>query len=82
MHITEATRQALKGAYEVEPGSGHERSKYLADHKTETWLVIHPKEDGYKPPHKRPIQPVDSKEYKITGMAADRKLGKHATSIK
>lgn len=82
MHISEATKQALGDAYEVEPGNGRQRSKYLDEHKVETYLVI-PKDIGYKPPHKMyiPHNTASNKEYQMTGVA-ERKLGKHASSVK
>ena len=41
IHITESTLEALKGAYKVEPGNGHERSKYLAEHGIRrTFLIV------------------------------------------
>jgi hypothetical protein len=82
VHISEATKQALNGAYEVEPGNGRQRSKYLDEHKVETYLVI-PKDIGYKPQHKlhTPHNTASNKEYQMTGVA-ERKLGKHANSVK
>ena len=38
VHITEATRQALNEQFKLEPGNGHERSKYLAEHGMQTTL--------------------------------------------
>ncbi|GMT17702.1 hypothetical protein PFISCL1PPCAC_8999 [Pristionchus fissidentatus] len=40
VHITEATLNALNGAYEVEPGFGEDRSSYLKDHRIKTYLVV------------------------------------------
>uniref|UniRef100_A0A914W0K9 adenylate cyclase n=1 Tax=Plectus sambesii TaxID=2011161 RepID=A0A914W0K9_9BILA len=50
IHITQATFDALGGEYEVEPGNGRDRSKYLRDHNVETYLIV-PKEDRVSAPH-------------------------------
>ncbi|XP_050523082.1 adenylate cyclase type 2 isoform X2 [Daktulosphaira vitifoliae] len=44
VHITRATMQQLNGRFAVEPGNGGSREGYLADHKVETFLIIHPSE--------------------------------------
>lgn len=44
IHISKETYFQLKsGKFEVEPGEGHTRDSYLADHKIETFLIISPK---------------------------------------
>ncbi|GMR40657.1 hypothetical protein PMAYCL1PPCAC_10852, partial [Pristionchus mayeri] len=40
VHITEATLNALGGAFEVVPGKGEERSSYLKEHNINTYLVV------------------------------------------
>ncbi|KAK0098595.1 hypothetical protein PV326_006343 [Microctonus aethiopoides] len=42
VHITKATLQQLGDRFEVEPGNGGSRESYLAEHKTETFLIISP----------------------------------------
>lgn len=44
VHITRATMEQLNGRFSVEPGNGGTREGYLADHKVETFLIIHPSE--------------------------------------
>lgn len=40
VHITDATRSYLKGAYILEEGNGGSRSKFLEKEKIKTWLVV------------------------------------------
>ncbi|KAF8774680.1 Adenylate cyclase type 7 like protein [Argiope bruennichi] len=40
VHITKATLQQLDGQFEAEPGNGHQRDQYLADHQVETFLIV------------------------------------------
>ncbi|CAP29218.2 Protein CBR-ACY-4 [Caenorhabditis briggsae] len=40
VHITDATRKYLKGAYILEEGNGASRSKFLEKEKIRTWLVV------------------------------------------
>lgn len=44
VHITKETLLQLQspGDYEVEPGEGHLRDPYLADHKVESYLILPP----------------------------------------
>lgn len=44
IHITEATYKYLKDDYEVEPGNGQDRNKYLKDKDITTYLIVGPKE--------------------------------------
>ncbi|VVC38262.1 Hypothetical protein CINCED_3A006823 [Cinara cedri] len=44
VHITRATMEQLNGRFSVEPGNGGSREGYLADHKVETFLIVHPSE--------------------------------------
>ncbi|XP_050442319.1 adenylate cyclase type 2 isoform X2 [Adelges cooleyi] len=46
VHITRATMEQLNGRFAVEPGNGGSREGYLADHKVETFLIIHPSEQN------------------------------------
>ncbi|XP_015924695.1 adenylate cyclase type 2 [Parasteatoda tepidariorum] len=40
VHITKATLQQLDGQFDAEPGNGHQRDQYLADHQVETYLIV------------------------------------------
>uniref|UniRef100_A0A1I7T810 adenylate cyclase n=2 Tax=Caenorhabditis tropicalis TaxID=1561998 RepID=A0A1I7T810_9PELO len=40
VHITDATRRYLNGAYILEEGNGASRSKFLEKEKIKTWLVV------------------------------------------
>jgi len=42
VHVTRATMEQLNGRFSVEPGNGGTREGYLADHKVETFLIVHP----------------------------------------
>lgn len=42
VHVTRATMEQLNGRFAVEPGNGGTREGYLADHKVETFLIVHP----------------------------------------
>lgn len=44
VHVTRATMEQLNGRFSVEPGNGGTREGYLADHKVETFLIVHPSE--------------------------------------
>lgn len=39
VHITKSTLEFLSNQFEVEPGAGHMRDAYLADHNIETFLI-------------------------------------------
>jgi len=38
--------EQLNGRFSVEPGNGGSREGYLADHKVETFLIVHPLENN------------------------------------
>lgn len=40
VHVSEATKEALKGAYDTEPGNGGERDAYLEKMGTQTYLIV------------------------------------------
>ena len=40
MHISEATKEALKGVYDTEPGDGGERDAYLERMGTKTYFIV------------------------------------------
>ncbi|KPL95716.1 hypothetical protein QR98_0001640 [Sarcoptes scabiei] len=42
VHITEDTLDRLDNRFEVEPGDGHLRDSYLAQHAIKTYLIIDP----------------------------------------
>lgn len=39
VHITKSTLEFLSNQFEVEPGAGHMRDAYLAEHNIETFLI-------------------------------------------
>lgn len=43
IHITEATYSYLIDDYEVEPGRGQDRNKYLKEKDITTYLIVGPK---------------------------------------
>nr|XP_037284142.1 adenylate cyclase type 2-like [Rhipicephalus microplus] len=45
VHITKATYHQLDGKFETEPGNGHQRDQYLAEHQIETFLIAPQKKD-------------------------------------
>jgi hypothetical protein len=38
--VSEPTKEALKGAYETEPGNGEDRDDYLKKSGTKTYLIV------------------------------------------
>lgn len=46
VHITHSTLMQLNDKFQVEPGNGHLRDGYLADHKVDTYLIIPPRNDS------------------------------------
>ena len=40
VHISEATKDALKGAYDTEPGDGGSRDDYLEKMDIKTYLIV------------------------------------------
>ncbi|XP_077504116.1 adenylate cyclase type 2 Ac76E isoform X3 [Amblyomma americanum] len=45
VHITKATYHQLDGKFETEPGNGHQRDQYLAEHQVETFLIAPQKKE-------------------------------------
>lgn len=39
VHISQATYDCLKGAYDIDPGNGHERDNYLKVQEVTTYLI-------------------------------------------
>uniref|UniRef100_A0A1I7RZD0 adenylate cyclase n=1 Tax=Bursaphelenchus xylophilus TaxID=6326 RepID=A0A1I7RZD0_BURXY len=74
VHITKATLDALNGAFQVEPGNGKERSKYLAEHNVETFLIV-PRDDE-EPLSKRNQVHTSTKAEQLAGI-----LDKHGNSV-
>ncbi|CAI2355461.1 unnamed protein product [Caenorhabditis sp. 36 PRJEB53466] len=78
VHITDATRKYLNGAYILEPGNGASRSKFLEKEKIITWLVVDKNKD-YKADSKETMDnPLSvpwkstrgiSKQERLTGMS-------------
>ena len=73
IHITKATLDALNGAFKVEPGNGQLRSKYLAVHNIETYLIVH---DGSREIPRIKVTPESKKELQVTGFAVRRELSR------
>ena len=40
VHVSESTKEALKGAYETEPGHGGDRDSYLDKAGMDTFLIV------------------------------------------
>lgn len=40
VHVTQATVDALGGAYQLEPGEGHSRNAYLRDKGVESYFIV------------------------------------------
>ncbi|KAJ1374947.1 Adenylate and Guanylate cyclase catalytic domain [Parelaphostrongylus tenuis] len=73
VHITRATLDSLNGEYIVEDGHGDERSKYLAEHHVDTFLVVEAKN---KEASARPaVRLTVSKELRLTGHASKLQRG-------
>ncbi len=45
VHISKVTMQHLGDTYEVEPGNGMSRDKYLKEQNVETFLITAPSKD-------------------------------------
>lgn len=43
VHISQATKDSLRGEFELEPGNGGERCEYLLEKGIDTYLVLAPK---------------------------------------
>lgn len=72
VHATQATIEALRGAFKFEPGHGRERSKYLAEHNIETFFIV--PEEGREHHHHRHqaskrSAPATNKELQLAGFA-------------
>ncbi|XP_067124344.1 adenylate cyclase type 2-like [Centruroides vittatus] len=48
VHITNVTKNQLKGTFDFQPGNGHLRDPYLAEYHIETFLIV--------PPSKKPMR--------------------------
>ncbi|WKY00497.1 hypothetical protein Q1695_014943 [Nippostrongylus brasiliensis] len=73
VHITRATLDSLSGEYIVEDGHGGERSKYLAEHHIDTYLVVEPRnKQGAAHPTARLTM---NKELRLTGHASTLQRG-------
>ncbi|CAJ0581044.1 unnamed protein product, partial [Mesorhabditis spiculigera] len=67
VHITKATLDALGGTFEVEPGNGKDRSKYLADHNVETFLIVE-NDSQAAIPHQQGLRPANDKSLRTMGV--------------
>ncbi|EYB90621.1 hypothetical protein Y032_0217g2396 [Ancylostoma ceylanicum] len=73
VHITRATLDSLNGEYIVEEGHGGERSKYLAEHHVDTFLVVEAKN---KQASAHPQARLNvNKELRLTGHASKLQRG-------
>lgn len=43
VHISQSTKDSLRGEFELEPGNGGERCDYLLEKDIDTYLVLPPK---------------------------------------
>uniref|UniRef100_A0A8R1HGL0 adenylate cyclase n=1 Tax=Caenorhabditis japonica TaxID=281687 RepID=A0A8R1HGL0_CAEJA len=78
VHITDATKRYLNGAYVLEPGNGASRSKFLEKERIITWLVVDKNEDYEDSVENNVNSPITipwkstkgiSKQERLTGMS-------------
>ncbi|CAJ0942778.1 unnamed protein product, partial [Mesorhabditis belari] len=81
VHITKATLDALNGAFQVEPGNGRERSKYLAEHNVDTYLIV--ENDSQEViPHQQGVRQKEDKGLRTMGVSTGGSGLKRVQSIK